>query len=107
MVLFNITALLMMIPAVGGAYALHYFVPGTPLPALIAAAGAVAFVADLAVRSQSRQRKLLHPSAGGQVLLVPLWVVALLGIGFAVHQYIQPSSVMAGSPTHAAAPAKR
>ena len=105
--LFNITALLMMIPAVGAAYALHYFVPNTPQPALIAVAGTVAFVVDLACRSQSRQRKLLHPQAGGQLLLVPLWVVALLGIGFAVHQYIQPSSAMAGSPTHASTPAKR
>ena len=99
-IIFNVTAFLMLIPAVGAAFALHHFVPSVPEPALIAVAALVAFIADIAVRTQARERKLISPRGGGQFCFVPLWVVALLAIGFAVNQYVQPNSLMAKVPWH-------
>ena len=102
-IIFNVTAFLMLIPAVGAAFALHHFVPSVPEPALIALAGLVAFIADIAVRTQARERKLISPRGGGQFCFVPLWIVSLLAIGFAVNQYMQPNSALAKMPWHSQA----
>jgi hypothetical protein len=99
-VIFNFPGILMLMAAMGAAFAFRVARPDVPMHVVMAFAAAGCCMMDLLWRARRGNKKWLRPDQGGNFLYLPVWILAMGGLALiAVKTYSgMPAMAQAANP---------
>ena len=91
-IIFNLPGILIASVAFGVAFGLGHLVGFTAEGPLMIVAGPLCAAMDLAYRSRRPERRWFHPSFGGALFFIPVWVFGIiwlvLGITYTIQRHV-------------------
>ena len=98
--LINIKAIVIAVISVGLAFACRYQWPNLSLGLMLAIAALVAVSLDLYWRNNNGKRQWFAGAFGGNVLHLPVWLLAAVWLGLGAYQtYVRPIPALSSAST--------